>query len=57
MKVSINSQDALIAILKKSHADVLAGRTYSQTEAERFLDERKYEFRDKMVGTSVAEPF
>ena len=28
----------------------------SQEEAERFLDDRLYEFRDKMVGTGVAEP-
>ena len=49
-------EDALIAILKKSHADVLAGKTYSQEEAERFLDQRIYELRDTMVGTCVAEP-
>ena len=49
-------EDALIAILKKSHADVLAGKTYSQEEAERFLDRRMYELRDTMVGTCVAEP-
>ena len=49
-------EDALIEILRKSHADVLAGKTYSQEEADRFLDQRFYELRDTMVGTCVAEP-
>ena len=48
-------EDALIAILRKSHADVLAGKTYSQEEAERFIDQRFYELRDTLVGTCVAE--
>jgi len=52
----MTNDEALIAILKRSHADVLAGRTYSQEEAERYLDQRMYEFRDKMVGNCVAEP-
>ena len=45
----------LIKILKLSHGQVVAGKSYSQEEAERFLDQRLYEFRDKMVGTCVAE--
>lgn len=49
-------EEALIAILRRSHNDVLAGKTYSQEEAESFLDQRMYELRDTMVGTSVAEP-
>jgi hypothetical protein len=52
----MTDEEALIAILKRSHADVMAGRTYSQEDAERFLDQRLYEFRDTMVGTCVAEP-
>ncbi len=31
-------EDALIAILTRSHADVMAGKTYSQEEAERFIE-------------------
>ena len=56
MRTIITDEEALIAILKRSHADVMVGKTYSQEEAERFLDQRLYEFRDTMVGTCVAEP-
>ena len=56
MRTIMTDEEALIAILKRSHADVMAGRTYSQEDAERFLDQRLYEFRDTMVGTCVAEP-
>lgn len=52
----MNEEDRLIKILRLSHSQILAGKSYSQEEAERFLDQRLYEFRDKMVGTSVAEP-
>jgi len=51
-----NEEDLLVKILKISHRNVLAGKSYSQEEAKRFLDQRLYEFRDKMVGTCVAEP-
>ena len=51
-----NEEDLLVKILKVSHEQVMAGKSYSQDEAERFLDQRLYEFRDKMVGTCVAEP-
>ena len=51
-----NEEDLLVKILKISHRNVLAGKSYSQDEAERFLDQRLYEVRDKMVGTCVAEP-
>ena len=50
------NEDVLVKILKFSHEQVMAGKTYSQEEAERFLDQRLYEFRNKMVGTCVAEP-
>ena len=49
------NEDLLVHILKLSHQQVTSGRSFSQEEAERFLDQRLYEFRDKMVGTSVAE--
>jgi hypothetical protein len=35
----------LVKILKFSHEQVMAGKTYSQEEAERFLDQRLYEFK------------
>lgn len=52
----MNEEERLIKILQISHRQVLAGKSYSQEEAEVFLDQRLYEFRDKMVGTCVAEP-
>ncbi len=52
----MTEEERLANILKISHQSVLAGKSYSQEEAERFLDNRLYEFRDKVVGTSVAEP-
>jgi len=45
-------EELLVKILNISHQNVMAGKSYSQEEAERFLDQRLYEFRDKMVGTS-----
>lgn len=50
-----NEEVLLTKILKISHQQVMAGKSYSQEEVERFLDNRLYESRDKMVGTSVAE--
>ncbi len=49
------NEDVLVKILKFSHNQVMSGRNYSQEEAESFLDRRLYEFKDKMVGTRVAE--
>ena len=40
MATVLTDEDALIEILRKSHADVLAGKTYSQEEADRFLGRR-----------------
>jgi hypothetical protein len=51
-----NDEELLVKILKLSHEKVMAGKSFSQEDAERFLDQRLYEFRDKMVGTCVAEP-
>ena len=51
-----NDEELLVKILKLSHEKVMADKSFSQEEAERFLDQRLYEFRDKMVGTCVAEP-
>ena len=52
----MNEEERLMKILQLSHSQVLDGKSYSQEEAERYLDDRLYEFRDKMVGTCVAEP-
>ena len=49
-------EELLVKILQRSHQQVLAGRTYSQDEVERYLDQRLYELRNKVVGDCVAEP-
>ena len=51
----MNDEERLIRVLQLSHSQIVAGRSFSQEEAERFLDQRLYEFRDKMVGTGAAE--
>lgn len=51
----MNEEERLVKILQLSHSQVRAGKSYSQEEAERYLDDRLYEFRNKMVGTCVAE--
>ena len=56
LRIGMNEEERLVRILQLSHSQILAGKSYSQEEAERFLDQRLYEFRDKMVGTCVAEP-
>ena len=48
-------EDLLVKILKISHRNVLAGKSFSQEEVERYLDERLYEIENKVVGTCVAE--
>lgn len=52
-----SEDEKLVKLLQLSHSQILSGKSYSQEEAERYLDQRLYEFRDKMVGTSVAESF
>ena len=36
----MNEEERLVKILQLSHSQVLAGKSYSQEEAERFLDDR-----------------
>ena len=48
--IMTNEEELLVKSLKFSHEQVIAGKTYSQEEAERFLDQRLYEFRNKLVG-------
>jgi len=37
-------EDRLVKILQLSHSQVQAGKSFSQEETERFLDQRLYEF-------------
>jgi len=41
----MNDEERLVKILQLSHSQVLAGKSFSQEEAERYLDDRLYEFR------------
>ena len=52
----MNEEERLVKILKLSHSQVLEGKSNSQEDVERYLDQRLYEFRSKVVGTCVAEP-
>jgi hypothetical protein len=52
----MNDEVRLVKILQISHSQAMAGKTYSQEEVDSYLDQRHYEFRDKMVGACVAEP-
>lgn len=49
----MNDEERLIKILQISHSQVVAGKTISQEEVDSYLDQRHYEFRDKMVGACV----
>lgn len=49
-------EDLLVKILQLSHRNVMAGKTFSHEEAERYLDQRFYELGNKVVGSCVAEP-
>lgn len=48
-------EELLVKILQLSHRNVMAGKSYSQEEVERILDQRLYEFGSKVVGSCVAE--
>lgn len=43
----MSEEERLAKILQLSHSQVLAGKSYPQEGAERYLDDRLYEFRDK----------
>ncbi len=50
-----NHEDLLVKILQISHEQVMAGKSYSQKEAKRYLDEQLYEktkhFQNKHTQT------
>ena len=49
--------DALIAILKKSHAQAMAGQTITMDEVEHFIHEKVYELTNPVDAYCAAEPF
>jgi hypothetical protein len=54
-KLMTNHEDLLVKILQISHEQVMAGKSYSQKEAKRYLDEQLYEktkhFQNKHTQT------
>ena len=55
-KVKEKNKEALMAILRKSHEQVLAGQTYSMDYVEHFMSDKLYELKHRMDTCSVAEP-
>ena len=43
-----NDDELLVKILKLSHERVMDGKSFSQEEAERYLDQRLYELSPKI---------
>lgn len=48
--------EALVAILKKSHAQALAGQTISMEEVECYITNLEYELTHRMDAYCAAEP-
>jgi len=49
--------DALIAILKKSHAQAMEGQAVTMDEVEHYMNTRIYELTSPVDAHCVAEPF
>lgn len=49
--------EALVAILKKSHQQAMAGQTVSMDAVEQFMQEKIYELSSSVDTYCVAEPF
>ena len=49
----MEANDALVAILKKSHAQAMAGQTVSMDEVEHFMQEKVYEYSFKLWGCKI----
>ena len=45
----MSDEERLVKILQLSHSQVLAGKSFSQEEVERYLDDRLYEFSTQKV--------
>ena len=52
----MEANDALIAILKKSHAQAMAGETMTMDEVEHFMNDKVYELTHPVDAYCVAEP-
>ena len=49
--------EALIAILKKSHAQAMSGQTVTRGEVEHFMSDKVYELTNPVDAYCAAEPF
>lgn len=52
----MKANEALVTILKKSHAQALAGKTVTNEKAERFMHAKVYELSNPVDTYCVAEP-
>ena len=48
--------EALVAILKKSHEQAMNGKAVNMDEAERFIEDKVYELTSPVDAYCVAEP-
>ena len=53
----VEANEALVAILKKSHEQALNGEAVKMEEAERFIEDKLYELTSPVDTYCVAEPF
>ena len=53
----MEANEALIAILKKSHAQAMAGQTVTMDEVEHFMSDKVYELANPVDAYCAAEPF
>lgn len=48
--------EALMAILRKSHEQAIAGKVYTMDDVEHFMSDKLYELTNSMDTCCVAEP-
>ena len=53
----VEANEALVAILKKSHEQAMNGEAVKMDEAERFIQDKVYELTSPVDAYCVAEPF
>ena len=53
--MNTNDNAALLNILRRSHEQALAGKTYSMDYVEHFMSDKLYELTHRMDTCSVAE--
>lgn len=53
--MKIDNNAALLKILRKSHKQVLAGKTYSMDYVKQFMNDKLHELEHRMDCSRVAE--